>query len=150
VPIAQIHLTACTPAQRRRLLLEGSERYAAVLEAPLTRIRLFVQQYPAEAVAVAGRVVADSGQHAPFFHALIFRGRPVSVRHRLIAELTDLIVDVLEVDRILVRGLVTEVDPDGWGIGGVPASIVRRDEIAAREGARTVRGRQGAHRGVEL
>jgi phenylpyruvate tautomerase PptA (4-oxalocrotonate tautomerase family) len=35
--------------------------------------------------------------------------------------------------------MITEVDPDGWGIGGVPASVVRADEIEARAAGRAAR-----------
>ena len=55
-------------------------------------------------------------------------------RHRLLAELTDLLVGVLGVDRGRVRGRIVRVDPEDWAIGAVPASAARRDEIAARGG----------------
>ena len=53
-------------------------------------------------------------------------------RHRLLAEFTDLIVEVLGATRSRVRGRVIQVPPDDWAIGGVPASAARRDEIVAR------------------
>ena len=81
-------------------------------------MRLFVHYVPPSGVAVAGKVVADSGQHAPYFTALMLQGRPVEQRHRLLGALTDLLIEVLGVDRSGVRGMITEVDPDGWGIGG--------------------------------
>ncbi len=62
----------------------------------------------------------------------MLRGRPVEQRHRLLAELTDVLVDVLGVRRAVVRGRIVPVDPDDWGIGGVPASSARAAEIAAR------------------
>jgi 4-oxalocrotonate tautomerase family enzyme len=132
VPIAHIYVTDASPEHGRRLLLEGGLRYAAVLGAPIDRIRIVLHRLPPADVAVAGAVVAESETHAPFFTALVLAGRPVEQRHQIIAELTDLLVEVLGVDRSTVRGLVTEVDADGWGIGGVPASVVRRDEIRAR------------------
>jgi len=76
--------------------------------------------------------VADGDTPAVYFTALMLRGRPVEKRHRLIAEFTGLLIDILGVDRSTVRGLVTEIDPDGWGIAGVPASVARRDELDAR------------------
>ena len=84
---------------------------------------------------MAGKVVADTGWHAPYFTALMLRGRPLEQRHRLLGELTDLLTEVLGGDRSRIRGMVVEVDPDGWGIGGVPASVARADEIAARAAA---------------
>lgn len=139
MPVAHFYLTACTEDQQRRLLEEGSIRYAAVLSSPLDRVRLFVHYVPPSGVAVAGKVVADSGQHAPYFTALMLQGRPVEQRHRLLGELTDLLIEVLGVDRSGVRGMITEVDPDGWGIGGVPASVVRAEEIEARAAGQAAR-----------
>lgn len=135
MPVAHFYLTACTEAQQRRLLEEGSVRYAAVLGSPLDRVRIFVHHVPASGVAIAGEVVADSGQHAPYFTALMLQGRPVEQRHRLLGELTDLLTEILGADRSRIRGMITEVDPDRWGIGGVPASVVRAEEIEARAAA---------------
>jgi 4-oxalocrotonate tautomerase family enzyme len=139
VPVAHFYLTSCTDDQQARILQEGSARYAALLQAPMDRVRVFVHRHPATGMATAGRAVSETGLHAPFVTALVLQGRPVDLRHRLIAELTDLVVEVLDVDRALVRVHVTEVDPDGWGIGGIAAAVVRRDEIAARsqESSRT-------------
>jgi 4-oxalocrotonate tautomerase family enzyme len=140
VPVAHFYLTACTEEQERRLLEDGSARYAAILESPLERVRIFVHHHPPASTAVGGRVVADTGQHAPYFSALMLRGRPVEQRHQLLNELTELLAEILCADRSLIRGLITEVDPDGWGIGGVPASVLRADEIAARAADRAGRG----------
>lgn len=135
MPVAHFYVTTCGPEQEHRLLVEGSRRYAAALDAPLDRVRLFVHRLAPASVAVGGRTVAEGGGPAPFFTALAMVGRPVEQRHRLLSELTDLLVDVLGVDRSLVRGHVVEVDPDGWGIGGEPASLVRAAEITARRAA---------------
>ena len=59
---------------------------------------------------------------APYFTAIVLEGRPVEQRHRLLAELTDLLVDVLGATRSRVRGRIIQVPPDDWAIGGVPAS----------------------------
>lgn len=135
MPVAHFYVTACTPEQERRLLIEGSRLYAAVLDAPLNRVRAFVHHLAPTGVAVAGRIVAEGGDPSPFFTALAMAGRPAEQRHRLLAEMTDLLIDVLQVDPPLVRGQVIEVDPDNWGIAGKPASLVRAAEIAARRPA---------------
>jgi 4-oxalocrotonate tautomerase family enzyme len=132
VPVAHFYLTHCSEEQQQRLLEEGSIRYAAVLGSPLDRVRLFIHRIPPSGVAVAGKVVADSGRHSPYFTALILRGRPMELLHGLLSELTDLLSEVLGADKSSIRGMITEVDPDGWGIGGVPASVVRAGEIATR------------------
>lgn len=135
MPVAHIHLTNCTPDQERRLLVEGSERYAAVMSAPVELVRIFIHHLATSSVAVGGRPVADSGDQAAYFEAIAMKGRPIETRHGLLAEFTDLLVDVLGIERDLVRGMVVEVEPDHWGIAGIPASRKRAGEIAARAGA---------------
>lgn len=135
MPVAHIYLTTVTAEQERRLLEEASVRYAEALASPLDRVRIFVHRMPPDAVAVGGRVVADGAPPAPFFTALVLRGLPLEHRHRLLAVFTDLLEEILGADRSLIRGLVTEVDPDGCGIAGRPASAVRAAEIAARAAA---------------
>lgn len=135
MPVAHFHVTDCTPEQERRLLVEGSERYAAVLGAPVERVRLFVHHQAPTAVAVGGVPLSDTGEATVYFEAIAMQGRPVETRHGLLTELTDLAVEVLGVDRDIVRGRVVEVAPDHWGIAGVPAAVVRAGEIAERAAA---------------
>lgn len=132
MPVAHFHLTACTDAQLRHLLTDATARYAAILESPVDRVRIFVHRLDPSEFAIGGVPVGESGRQAPYFEALMMRGRPPQKRTELLATLTDVLVEVLGVDRDGVRGLVTEIDPDGWGIAGVPASVVRAGEIAAR------------------
>ncbi|SDB81573.1 Phenylpyruvate tautomerase PptA, 4-oxalocrotonate tautomerase family [Raineyella antarctica] len=133
MPVAHFHLTDPTPEQRREILLRASSLYAQLLEAPMDRVRIFVQSYPAEAVATKGEVVAEGGSPAPYFTALTLAGRPAAQRSAITRAFTDLLAEVLEVDVALVRGQIIEVAPENWSIGGVPASEVRAAEIAARQ-----------------
>lgn len=130
MPVVEVHLVegAHTPAQHAALLDGLSRTYAAVLESPIGRVRAFLTLHPPEHWATGGVL----GAPAPYFTALVLAGRPVEQRHRLLAAFTDVVVDVLGVERSLVRGRVVPVDPDDWGIGGVPASVARQAEIAAR------------------
>lgn len=132
MPVAHFYVTDCSADLQRRLLVEGSARYAEVLTAPIERVRVFVHNLPATQVAVGGRPVAESGEAAPYFTALMMRGRPAEVRARLSTVFTDLLVEVLGADRDRLRGLITEIEPENWSIAGVPASVMRADEIARR------------------
>jgi len=38
------------------------------------------------------------------------------------------------VRRDLVRGSCRRVAPEDWAIGGIPASVLRKDEVEARAG----------------
>jgi phenylpyruvate tautomerase PptA (4-oxalocrotonate tautomerase family) len=135
VPVATFHTVGCTPAQRRRLLVEGSATYAAVLDSPVERVRVYVTDHAPDAVAVGGEVVAEGAPAAPFFTAIVLAGRPAEQRERLLAELTAVAADVLEVDPSLVRGHVVQVDPEDWGIGGRTAAQARATEIRDRAAA---------------
>jgi len=132
MPIVEVHLVEGlhTPAQHAELLRAISTRYAEVLEAPLERVRAHLTLHRPEHWATAGEPGGRTS--APYFTALVLAGRPPEQRRRLVEAFTDLLVDLLHVDRKLVRGRIIQVDPDDWAIGGVPASIARRTEIAAR------------------
>lgn len=58
-------------------------------------------------------------------------GRAIEQQQKTIKAFTDLLADVLGVDRNAIRG-ITEVNPDTWGSAGEPASKARAAEIAAR------------------
>jgi 4-oxalocrotonate tautomerase family enzyme len=134
MPVVEIHLVEGqhAPARIEELLRRVSERYAAVLESPLTRIRAFVTMHPAELWATGGVPAAVDGDPAPYFVAAVLEGRPREQRQRLLAEITDALCDVLGATRSRVRGRIAQVPPEDWGIGGVPASSRRREEIVAR------------------
>jgi phenylpyruvate tautomerase PptA (4-oxalocrotonate tautomerase family) len=126
-----------TPAQLRALLVESSALYARVLESPIDRIRVFINLRPPHLVAVAGAPVDEQAVCAPFFDCLVLAGRPLSQRHQLLEGLTDLLVTILGAERARIRGVCRPVDPENWGIAGVPASVTRAAEIAARAAAAT-------------
>jgi 4-oxalocrotonate tautomerase family enzyme len=130
MPIVQVHLLAGehAPSQVADLLRALTTRYAEVLDAPVERIRAFVTEHPPQHWATGGEV----GVEAPYFTALVLADRPVEQRRRLIGAFTDVIAGVLGVDRRLIRGRIEPVDPDDWGIAGIPASAARRSEIDAR------------------
>ncbi len=137
MPILNVHLVdgLHTPQQHERLLTEMSARYAEVLVSPIERVRAYLTLHRPELWATAGVPAADDPVSAPYFTAIVLEGRPVQQRQRLLAELTDILVDELGVRRELVRGHIVEVNPDDWAIGGVPAAVRRADEVAARAAA---------------
>jgi phenylpyruvate tautomerase PptA (4-oxalocrotonate tautomerase family) len=136
MPIVEVHLVEGlhTPAQHAELLRVVSARYAEVLDAPLERVRAYLTLHRPEHWATGGE--PGSRRSAPYFTALVLEGRPAAQRRRLVEAITDLLVDLLGVDRKLVRGRVIQVPPDDWSIGGVPASTARRTEIEERAARR--------------
>ena len=137
MPILQYHLVEdqYSAAQIERLLLESSTFFAEALASPVDRVRVFANLHRPGAVAIGGKLVADSGARAPYFHFVTLEGRPVEERQKLLTGFTRIAVEVLGVEAALVRGACWPVHPDNWGIGGVPASVLRGQEIQRREAA---------------
>lgn len=124
MPVLGVHLVQGmhTPAQHTELLVAMSTRYAEVTEVPLERVRAYVTLHRPELWATGG-IPAD-GRSAPYFTAAVFTDRPADLRRRLLGALTDLVVDVLGVDRRLVHGEVVPVRTEDWVVGGVVARRV--------------------------
>jgi phenylpyruvate tautomerase PptA (4-oxalocrotonate tautomerase family) len=154
MPVVSFHLVEgqFSAAQHERLLVEGSRLFAEVLASPIERVRAFIHLHPPGLVAVGGVPVSREERRAPYFHFVVLEGRPLEARQRLLRGFTELLVEVLQVPRELVRGGVVPVSPDDWAIGGEPASARREGEIRARAeaaGASSSKGGAGdgpAHR----
>lgn len=54
----------------------------------------------------------------PFIAVHIARGRPLEKRRRLVAAITDIVTDILELERSATQVLIHEHDRDNWAIGG--------------------------------
>ena len=132
MPILEVHLVEGmhTPAQHSELLSAMSTRYAELLGWPLDGVRAWVTLHRPELWATAG--TPASGRSAPYFTAMVLEGRPAEQRRRLLGAFTDIVVDVLGVDRRLVHGRIIPVHPEDWATGGVPAAAARRGDPRAR------------------
>jgi phenylpyruvate tautomerase PptA (4-oxalocrotonate tautomerase family) len=142
MPILHYHLAdgQYTSAQHERLLLESSRFFAEVLRCPIDRVRVFIHLFRPDLTAIGGQLVSVSGQRAPYFSFIVLEGRSLEDRQRLLRGFTDIVVDVLQVDRGLVRGGIVPVHPENWAIGGEPASIKREAEVRARAEAAKAAG----------
>jgi 4-oxalocrotonate tautomerase len=58
----------------------------------------------------------------PFLQMHMIEGRPQEKKKELIAELTETVCRVLEVDPGTVRVELVEVPPENWGVAGLPLS----------------------------
>ena len=54
----------------------------------------------------------------PFIAVHIARGRPLEVRRRLAAAVTDIVTEILELERGATQVLIHEHDRENWAIGG--------------------------------
>ena len=139
MPIVQFHLveTAHDTDAVAALLKAASYFYAETLypeldRLPLERVRAFVSETPPHLWASAGMLVSEGGIPAPYFTCLALAGRPAEQLNRLMEGMTALIVEHLDVDRSLVRGMLIPIDPAHWFIGGQSASLARKSEVEAR------------------
>lgn len=134
MPIVKYYLVegAHSDAEVASLLKRSCALFAEVLECPIDRVRAFAHEFRPERVCVGGEMVSDGAVEAPYFRFMLLRGRSVEQRQRLLIGFTDLLVEILGVDRASVRGGMWLVDPENWAIGGKPAADLRSAEIAAR------------------
>jgi 4-oxalocrotonate tautomerase len=54
----------------------------------------------------------------PFIAVHIARGRPLEKRRRLAAAITDVVAEILELEKGTTQVLIHEHDRDNWAIGG--------------------------------
>jgi len=124
--------TGIAPDVRARLLSETAALFAEITESPLDRVRSQVHELPADSFAVGGTPIAESGQQAPFITVDLLQGRPVEQHTAIIERMSVLVAEIVGVPVERTRLRVNEVPPHDWGIGGLPASELRRREIEAR------------------
>ena len=77
----------------------------------------------------------------PLVRIDLMEGRPPEVIEELHARVAQLVAEVVDTPIERVRTYITQFPPEAWGIGGVPASVARREEVEAR--ARAAAERQG-------
>jgi 4-oxalocrotonate tautomerase len=135
MPILNFHLVQGqhAPTRIESLLLRSSVLFAEGLRCPIDRVRVFVTEHAPQHVCIGGKLASQDSQPAPYFTFVLLKGRSLEDRQRLLAGFTDLVIEILECPREMVRGSITLIDPDDWGIGGFPASHLRQTEIQARQ-----------------
>jgi phenylpyruvate tautomerase PptA (4-oxalocrotonate tautomerase family) len=132
MPIARFYLAdSFTDEQYAELLNASCELMSEVLETPLDRTRAFVNVYPPGRASVGGQLVEKGGHGAPFFIFFMGEQRPPEHRPVLLARFTDLIENILGVDRSTIRGHAQPSHPDAWGVAGLPLSVARAGDPGA-------------------
>lgn len=133
MPFLRIDLAApVDPAVKRRLLVETAELFAEIIESDVARVRTQVHELPGDDFAVGGVPISESGVQAPFITLDLFRGRPDTQHRALCERIPPLVAEIVGCPIERTRLRINEVFPEGWAIGGVQASELRRAEIAAR------------------
>ena len=79
----------------------------------------------------------------PLVRVDIMEGRPPEMIEELHRKLAELVAETLDTPIERVRTYITQFPPEAWGIGGVPASVARGDEVAQRAQAAVEREQDG-------
>jgi 4-oxalocrotonate tautomerase family enzyme len=134
MPFLRIDLAGpVDPELKRRLLVETAQLFADIIESDVARVRTQVHELPADSFAVGGIPIAESGVQAPFITLDLFRGRPDAEHKALVEQIPRLVADLVGCPIERTRLRINEVFPEGWAIGGVQASELRRREIEDRK-----------------
>jgi len=139
MPVAQVCLVRGAFADETigAMLMDLSQFYARTLYpdapvVPIERVRVFVTLVEPQHWAAGGSLASEGASTAPYFTCMVMIGRRVEQHHALLEGFTEIMARHLGCDGSAVRGRVSVVEPDNWGIGGTPASIARQAEIVAR------------------
>ena len=79
----------------------------------------------------------------PLVRIDLMEGRPPEVIEELHARVAQLVAEVVDTPIDRVRTYITQFPPEAWGIGGVPASVARREEVEGRARAAADAGDAG-------
>jgi 4-oxalocrotonate tautomerase family enzyme len=143
MPVAHVHVLQGHPRPAlQQVIADISQAMADILGAPKERLEVWVTEIDPELWGVSGEpasVVLERAPRAqvemPFVQMALLAGRPKEQHHALITAITAIIERVLGTEPGRVRIQISEVAPDSWGIGGVPAAVARAEEIKARAAA---------------
>jgi 4-oxalocrotonate tautomerase family enzyme len=140
MPVAQINvLKGHSKAQLRTLLVDVSEAVARVLNAPKDRLEIWINEVDPDLWGICGVPASEAMQDSsleqiemPFVQMALMEGRTTEQYHQVIAEVTEAVANATGAVKARIRVHIDSVKPDLWGIGGVPAAVVRAREIAER------------------
>ncbi len=135
MPLIQIDLMEGHSDDVYRELIERcTALYAERLDAPIERFRTQINVVPPARWGIGGKEAPE--RVSPLITIELLDGRPGELLLRIMAELSALVAEILEIPVGQTRALIWEFPASHWGIGGVPASEARADEVAARAGRR--------------
>lgn len=140
MPVAHINLLKGYPRETlRQIIVEVTDAMSRILGAPKDRLMVWISEHdhhlwclggvPAEEALAKGERRA---LETPFVQMVLMDGRPAQQFHDAMAAVTDIIARATGVEQSHIRVHIAAANPDYWGIGGVPASVSRAGELAAR------------------
>lgn len=140
MPLANIYVLSGHPKPvLKKLLREFAATYARILEAPIDRLQVWIEEVDTELYAIAGEPADEvlarmerADAEIPLIRFVMMEGRPASQVETAIRELSEVVARNLGARLERVRAEVRTVPPENWGIGGQLASVLRATEISAR------------------
>lgn len=140
MPVANLHVLAGHPRENlKQWVRETSRALSDILAAPMDRLEVWVTEIDPDLWGICGIPASEVLEETPrreaempLIQMVLMEGRTVEQLHRVIAELSAITARLLDVDQDRIRVHIAHAHPDRWGIGGVPASIRRAAELAAR------------------
>jgi len=140
MPLAHIHLLkGHSRTALKRVVSDVTEAMSLVLKAPKERFIVWITEVDPDLWGVEGRPASEalaqsdrSAVEVPFVQMVLMEGRTAAQYRAVIDGVSEAIARALNSDKSRVRVHLIQAQPDNWGIGGVPYSILRADEIAAR------------------
>ena len=140
MPVAHINLLKGHSRDAlRRVIVDVSEAMSTILEAPKDRLFVWITEHDHHLWGLGGAPADEALAHGtlaqletPFVQMVLMDGRPKAQWHAIIATVTGAVAAGTGCDKAKIRIHIAPANPDGWGIGGVPASVLRAAEIAAR------------------
>jgi 4-oxalocrotonate tautomerase family enzyme len=140
MPVAHINiLQGHKRATLRTIIAEVSDAMSTILSAPKDRLEVWISEVDPELWGIAGQTAAEvlattprEQVEMPFVQMALMEGRPVTQHHAIISAITEILHRNLGAEKNRIRVHIAPVQPDSWGIGGTPASVLRAAEITAR------------------
>ena len=140
MPVAHINLLkGHSRAELTQLIVRMSDAMSDILATPKDRLLIWITEHDHHLFGIAGQTAEEAltgGRLAelemPFVEMVMMDGRPKEQFDAAIPTVSRVIAEVLSCDPKRIRVHISLANPDRWGIGGVPASVLRKAEIASR------------------
>lgn len=140
MPVANLHVLAGHPRENlKQWIRETSSALSDILAAPKDRLEVWVTEIDPDLWGISGEPASEVLAHTPrreaempFIKMILMEGRTVEQFRQIIVQLNEITARLMDVDPERIRIHIEHTHPDRWGIGGIPASIRRAAELAAR------------------
>lgn len=123
MPNLNVYVVEGFAAEQKAALLKGmTDAVVETIGAPRESVRIFLIELAKAHVCVGGTLLSEAElPGGPTVHALLIAGRTAAQKAALIAGLTRVIEDTLQVPAAPVRIMILDVPNTDFGLGGLTA-----------------------------